>query len=155
MSGYDDWEDRTSIENEKYFGGDYKAEEGQDFEPGMEFKRSIKNYIFLHYKNSLIIIHPSNPTFDFIRFGGSVKSLQASYANSRKYGTFWVNKTNDKIIQCANYGTKREHILYDIKKGSGTGNLSMLPVEIEGIKRTIKDVIECMLFIHQNIYNFV
>eukprot|EP00484_Ammonia_sp_Unknown_P028018 CAMPEP_0197047432 /NCGR_PEP_ID=MMETSP1384-20130603/22943_1 /TAXON_ID=29189 /ORGANISM="Ammonia sp." /LENGTH=1300 /DNA_ID=CAMNT_0042479351 /DNA_START=77 /DNA_END=3979 /DNA_ORIENTATION=- len=127
MVSEDDWEDRVPMEQEAFFRNDDndddaddeqdeekldEEEEDQEEEKKQEeaekimavetYKPSIKSFVHINCENSIISIHPANPTFDFMHIASNVK-LGSSFCISRKYGTFWINNEKDRIMQSSKY----------------------------------------------------
>merc|ERR1719361_113936 len=76
-------------------------------------KASIKNYIFINAENSVIAIHPVNPTFDYLNVANNVQG-GASYCVSKKYGMLWIGNDGLRIMQSSKFGDTNEHVVFEI-----------------------------------------
>ena len=76
----------------------------------VEYRPSIRNYLFVQCGNDIVSIHPVNPTFEFL----NVANLRngSSFCNSRQYGTFFVTHNGTAIAQSATFNVDNVHLVY-------------------------------------------
>eukprot|EP01084_Bolivina_argentea_P020540 38191_1 len=94
----------------------------------MEYKSSIKHYIFINCANNIIGIHATNPTFDFLHIGNNTQN-GVSFCNSRKYGTFWISNEHDQIIQSAVWNHMNTNVVVSLEKKFKFDNFQMIPMD--------------------------
>jgi len=116
MSVFDDWRDRTPMQQEAFFASslsnvnsndenhdavvDAVDEKMGDAEivATQQYRPSITNFLFINAAHSVVAVHPSNPTYDMLCVAKNVKNGK-SFCVSRQYGMFWISNESNRICQ--------------------------------------------------------
>jgi len=92
-------------------GGDDEEKDSEQKESiRVEYRRSIKNYVFIQCSDQILAVLPSNPSFDFLSVARAPRGTL--FCNSRKYGTFYITHSGTAIAQSPKYEHDAVHLVY-------------------------------------------